>query len=548
MPQLVTEDLLGETLGQGEYRLVARLGAGGMGAVYEAEQANLRRRVALKVLWPHLTQEPGLVDRFNREARIAARLEHPHILPVYGFGQERGLLYLVMRLVRGGSLKDRLRGEGPQRHGWPAREALELARQALPSLDHAHRQGVVHRDLKPDNILLEPSDDFSSGYRAFLTDFGIARLVQGDDVELGLTQTGDALGTPTYMAPEQVLEQDVDGRADLYAFGVVLYELLVGQVPFRGQTAVGVAMQHVNQPVPPPRELNTRLSPAVERVLLRALAKERNERFGSGAAMLAALTEAVEESVPAAAAPKRSVLPIAPSPAVVPQPVPDDVLHQPEPEEATPPPVRASSAAVRSPRAGRLGSFLVLCLVLALSLTALLGVWSIAWPRPAPPTVTSLSTERSAPADPRGWVVQASDLGPGWTMTRESTAGSTTDLVVYEVEYANQVDGVPRTTGLSLFSAATTADARAGLDQLRQGAEARGVAFEPFSGLPGVQQSLRGRSAVAGDASTLSIVHLFQHDSVVAIVEVIGPADQEARLLAAAEQAARLQLARLPAQ
>src|SRR5919206_4538957 len=148
MRQIVPEQLVGQTLGRGEYRLVARLGAGGMGVVYEAEQASLQRRVAVKVLWPHLTQEPGLVDRFNREARIAARLEHPHILPVYGFGEEDGLLYLVMRLVRGGSLKDRLRAEGPRRPGWPAREALELARQALPALDYAHNHGVVHRDLK----------------------------------------------------------------------------------------------------------------------------------------------------------------------------------------------------------------------------------------------------------------------------------------------------------------------------------------------------------------------------------------------------------------
>src|SRR4051812_44276150 len=219
MQQVFTQELLGQTLGQGEYRLVARLGAGGMGAVYEAEQAHLGRRVAVKVLWPHLSQEPGLVDRFHREARIAARLEHPHILPVYGFGEERGLLYLVMRLVRGGSLKDRLRGEGPHRQGWSPREALELARQALPALDYAHRQGVVHRDLKPDNILLEPSDDFPTGYRLFLGDFSIARLVQGGEVELRLTQTGDALGTPAYMSPEQVLDQEVDGRADLYAFG-----------------------------------------------------------------------------------------------------------------------------------------------------------------------------------------------------------------------------------------------------------------------------------------------------------------------------------------
>ncbi|MBV9357368.1 MAG: protein kinase, partial [Chloroflexi bacterium] len=287
-------ELSGRFLGRGELRLVARLGAGAMGVVYEAEQPRLQRRVAVKVLWPHLTQEPGLVERFNREARIAARLDHAHVLPVYGFGEEDGLLYLVIRLVRGGSLKDRLRAEGKRRAGWTGSEALELARQALPALDYAHRRGVIHRDLKPDNILLEPSDDFAAGYRAFLSDFGIAQLAQAEDTELALTVTGAPPGTPAYMAPEQVLDHPLDGRADLYAFGVVLFELLAGRLPFQGQTPLATALQQVQQPLPSARGFNPRLSAGVEEVLDRALAKDPGQRFPNGAALLAALAAAVE--------------------------------------------------------------------------------------------------------------------------------------------------------------------------------------------------------------------------------------------------------------
>ena len=313
-------ELSGRFLGRGQLRLVARLGAGAMGVVYEAEQPRLQRRVAVKVLWPHLTQEPGLVERFHREARIAARLDHPHILPVYGFGEDDGLLYLVIRLVRGGSLKDRIRAERRRRAGWTGMEALELARQALPALDYAHRRGVIHRDLKPDNFLLEPSDDYAAGYRAFLSDFGIAQLAQAEDTELALTVTGAPPGTPAYMAPEQVLDRPLDGRADLYAFGVVLFELLAGRLPFQGQTPLATALQHVQRPLPSARGFNPRLSTEVEVVLSQALAKEPEARFPNGAALLAAFAAAVE--IPASG--RRPWAPTAPGAAEVPEPTAPD--------------------------------------------------------------------------------------------------------------------------------------------------------------------------------------------------------------------------------
>src|SRR5256885_7714821 len=187
------DSMVGRTVGFGRYQLLGLLGRGGMGSVYEAEHLSLRRRVAVKVLDPALTHQPDFVERFHREVETIAHLEHPNILPVYDSGEDDGLLYLVMLLVRGGTLKERLSREQPP--PWPPRQVLRLAEQILAALDAAHEQGVIHRAIKPDNILLH-------GEKAYLADFGIAKLMQGDP---GLTAIGAFVGTPEYAAPEQVL-------------------------------------------------------------------------------------------------------------------------------------------------------------------------------------------------------------------------------------------------------------------------------------------------------------------------------------------------------
>src|SRR5579859_5764291 len=276
--------MVGRTVGFGRYQLLGLLGRGGMGSVYEAEQLNMRRRVAFKVLDPALTRQPDFVERFHREVETIAHLEHPNILPVYDSGEDDdGMLYLVMLLVRGGTLKDRLHREPPP---WPARQVLKLAQQVLAALDAAHQQGIIHRDIKPDNILLH-------GERALLADFGIAKLMQGDP---GLTVVGTFVGTPDYAAPEQVLALPLDGRSDLYAFGIVLYELLTGRVPYRADTPMGVALQHVQGLLPPPWELNPNLPLPIARVLMRALAREREGRYATGPELAEALEAAIAEA------------------------------------------------------------------------------------------------------------------------------------------------------------------------------------------------------------------------------------------------------------
>src|SRR5439155_17573802 len=228
-------------------------------------------------------------ERFHREAHAIASLEQANILPVYDFGEQEGLLYLVMRLVRGGTVKDRFAREGSR--PWPPERVLHVAQQILPALDYAHRAGVIHRDIKPANILLE--DDW-----AYLADFGIAKLAAGAGVApaLTLTAAGMMVGTPSYMAPEQVRGQPLDGRADLYAFGVVVYELLTGHVPFHGDTPLEVAIHHLETPLPAARTMNPSVPVPVEAVLVRALAKDREERYPEGTAFLAALTGAIANS------------------------------------------------------------------------------------------------------------------------------------------------------------------------------------------------------------------------------------------------------------
>ncbi|HSJ55816.1 MAG TPA: protein kinase [Anaerolineae bacterium] len=271
-------NLLGQTIGN--YQIRDELGRGGMAVVYRAYQPSLNRYVAIKVLPPQLTWDAQFVERFKREARAAAGLRHPNIVVIHDVGQEGDIHYIVMEYLEGLTLKDLIDREGPL----PAQRAARIVEQVGAALDYAHQRGFVHRDVKPANIFVGEGD------RVTLTDFGIAKAAAEAEQ---LTRTGALMGTPEYMSPEQAIGEGVDHRTDLYALGVALYQMLVGQVPFHGTTPHAVLHNVIYESPPPPRRLNPAISPAVEGVVLKAIAKEPDRRFQRGAHLTRALRDAM---------------------------------------------------------------------------------------------------------------------------------------------------------------------------------------------------------------------------------------------------------------
>lgn len=258
------------------YAVEACLGEGGFASVYRVRDLRLKRPLAVKVLSPDLVASPAVLERFQREAETIARLSHPHIVPLHFMGQRDHQMFLAMEAVEGGSLAERLAREGPL----PLGDAVRVFAEVAGALAHAHRRGIVHRDVKPQNVLLDPE----SG-RTLLTDFGIARV--GDD--RSLTTSGVLIGTPTYLSPEQVTGDGVDHRADLYALGVMMYELLTGAPPFTGENALAVMMRRLSAHPVPPSRVRPEIPAWLDAVVLRCLALDRRDRFQSAEELGAAL-------------------------------------------------------------------------------------------------------------------------------------------------------------------------------------------------------------------------------------------------------------------
>lgn len=277
-------DLAGKTLGS--CLLEKRIGQGGMGTVYLARQTRPVRNVAVKVLLPNLAMDSQIYQeflaRFRREANVVAKLEHVNIMPIYEYGEQEGLAYLVMPYLTGGSLRDILAKRG----ALPIEEAVRYIDQAASALDYAHAQGVIHRDLKPANFLLHADG------RLVLADFGIARMMEERSAGATLTKAGSILGTPEYMAPEMARGQTVDYRADMYELGIVLFEMLCGHVPFTGNTPYAVIIKHVQEPLPLLHQINPTISSEIDTVVQKTTAKEPEDRYPTVREMAQALRNA----------------------------------------------------------------------------------------------------------------------------------------------------------------------------------------------------------------------------------------------------------------
>jgi tRNA A-37 threonylcarbamoyl transferase component Bud32 len=349
----------------GLYRIISQIGRGGMATVYKAYQASIDRYVAIKVLPSQLAESKEFATRFHQEARIIASLEHPHILPVFDYGESDGMTYFVMRYLDAGTLKDRMVEGRPL----PLNEIDKLFTQLADALSYAHSRGIVHRDLKPANALID------SRGNVFLTDFGIAKLLESASPRL--TQTDAIMGTPAYISPEQAQAQPVDQRSDIYSLGIILYEMVTGSVPFVAETPLAVLFKHISDPLPLPSSVKPDIPPAIEQVILKALAKDPEDRFASAADFVEAWKSALEQKETVKQMPEAVMVP--------PSRPATGAQTQPKPAPAVKPASRSGMPAI----------WIAGCLVAACALFSLAGVALMAsnWQGLSRPTLSPPPTQ-----------------------------------------------------------------------------------------------------------------------------------------------------------
>ena len=369
----------------GSYRILEKIGEGGMGAVYRAVDEMLEREVAIKAIRPELARDPEIVERFRSEAKILARVSHPAIATIYSFFHDGGELFLAMEYVRGRTLSAVLAAEG----ALPWRRAVPLLSTALEGIEQAHRAGIIHRDLKPDNLM------FTEAGALKVMDFGIARVPGSNH----LTRTGLLIGTLRYVAPEQIRGEEVDRRTDLYALGVVFYQMLTGRVPFEGPTDFAILKAQIEDPPAPPRSLVPEIPEELERIVLKALEKSPDARFQTAGELRTALAglgprslEKPDEELPTLILPPR---PAAAVPRASVETIETDRprLPAPPPAVAAPPVLGTSYRPVS--KTGWKVAAIAAGLVLAAAAVALLR-----WPAPVAPPTQRIAAPVPAAAKP----------------------------------------------------------------------------------------------------------------------------------------------------
>jgi len=370
----------------GAYRIINQIGQGGMAAVYKAYQPSMDRNVAIKVLPSQLAESQEFAARFQQEARIIARLEHPHILPVFDYGESDGVTYFVMRYLEAGTLKTKMEA-GPL----SLNEIDRLFTQLAEALGYAHSHGIVHRDLKPANALVDEEGNL------FLTDFGIAKLLESASPRL--TQTDAIMGTPAYISPEQAKAQTVDQRSDIYSLGIILYEMVTGRVPFVADTPLAVILKHINDPLPLPSMIKTDIPESIERVILKALAKEPGDRYSTAAEFLAAWKRALEEKDTIRRAPER--------------------ISSPAPRAGTPAPAPKTASKSGRPTGWVIGCLAGGCLLLSVAGIAVFASGSQFLSFLGPAADTPLPTQTQKPLPPTETPAPTETLIPVVTFTGE---------------------------------------------------------------------------------------------------------------------------------
>jgi beta-lactam-binding protein with PASTA domain/tRNA A-37 threonylcarbamoyl transferase component Bud32 len=420
----MTERLEAETVVDGRYRILHRLGSGGMADVYCAQDLQLGRKVALKILYRRFAEDGEFVERFRREASSAAGLQHQHVVAVYDRGEYDGTYYIAMEYLEGRSLKTIVQQEAPLA---PDR-AIDLIIQVLRAARFAHRRGIIHRDLKPHNVIVDADG------RAKVTDFGIARAGASD-----MTQTGSIMGTAQYLSPEQAQGHAVSAASDIYSIGIMLYELLTARVPFDGESAVTIALKQVNERPVPPSTYNPAVTPELEEVVMRALEKDPARRFQDADSFISALQAARDGTATAV---------LAPVPAPVVDPPSEAYAY---PEEPLPP---------REPReSGRWWLWLLAVLVAGLGLAAVLllpGTQKVA----VPTVVGADQANAEAKLRQDGFHVdtalKTADQPAGQVIGQDPTGGTKAkkgSTVALTVSAGPQQVAVPQVVGLTVSSA-----------------------------------------------------------------------------------------------